>query len=154
MPIIIREWRKPSQTRGMERIWMKSIGLKHHLKKLNMNKFSFVTKTVQHAERILSRCKYIWSMFTILLNYLRSKKRYRQLLGSSTHVLSVVRRDIMTSGPSLKRTQDTQELYNTTDMFKSLNCTSVTLIPKVQHPNTIRDYRTIEEASNTTGLDL
>lgn len=36
-----------------------------------------------------------------------------------------------------------QQFFSSTKMFKAINCTTVTLIPKVQHPSSIKEFRPI-----------
>lgn len=39
-------------------------------------------------------------------------------------------------------TQAVIDFFNLGSMYKNINCTIITLIPKVKHPSTIKEYRT------------
>ncbi|XP_055814243.1 uncharacterized protein LOC129883649 [Solanum dulcamara] len=75
-------------------------------------------------------------------------------LGDSNNNTTVVSKAIMRTGPTLNHIQQltlcvediyeaVKEFFNTGKLYKDVNCTAVTLLPKVPNLSNIREYRPI-----------
>ncbi|XP_009775039.1 uncharacterized protein [Nicotiana sylvestris] len=80
-------------------------------------------------------------------------------MGASTKTLPAINKEIMKNGPKLTHEQQlsliaeviedeeivqaVQEFFITARMYKCINCTTITLVPKVNSPTTAREFRPI-----------
>ncbi|WMV30837.1 hypothetical protein MTR67_024222 [Solanum verrucosum] len=84
------------------------------------------------------------------------------LMGSSAHKLPAIDRTIMRCGPQLTHEQQlalcdekswpiikhdivqaVQDFFSTGKLYRAINCTVVTLVPKLECPSTVKDFRPI-----------